>query len=44
MIFAIVLLIIGSEIGGAAQDMSMLIVGRSIQVSHEFLVSKLWRL
>jgi hypothetical protein len=34
MISAIVLFIVGSAIGGAAQDMSMLIVGRAIQVSH----------
>jgi hypothetical protein len=34
MISAIVLFIVESAIGGAAQDMSMLIVGRAIQVSH----------
>jgi MFS family permease len=34
MISAIVLFIVGSAIGGAAQDMSMLIVGRAVQVSH----------
>ena len=41
MILAIVLFIIRSTIGGAAQDMSTLIVGRAIQVSYEILVSRL---